>query len=255
MKNRLTAIAASVAVFATIAYSQMRNPFGGVNGGGMLPIGTILEFAGSVPPAGFVFADGAQYSCTAYQKACAVFLDLYGGDGVSTFNVPDKRGRVGVGRDNMGGTAANRMTSGGSGVDGATLGASGGSQTHTLTTAELSQHSHANTLGGTVTFPNTSHTHPAGGLLARIDASSTHLFWQISATSNWTSEIRLTATGFSAGASAASNSSNATVVTGNTSTPSANTGTVTISNANAGSGNAHQNTQPSIIVNYIVKIL
>lgn len=43
--------------------------------------------------------------------------------------VPDYRGRGGIGDDDMGGTAANRVTTAGSGIDGATLGASGGSQT------------------------------------------------------------------------------------------------------------------------------
>lgn len=40
----------------------------------------------------------------------------------------------------MGGTAANRMTSGGGGVAGATLGAAGGGQTHTLTAAQMHEH-------------------------------------------------------------------------------------------------------------------
>lgn len=64
------------------------------------------------------------------------------GDGSTTFNVPDKRGRVSVGRDDMGGTAASRMTAAGSGVTGTGLGSIGGAETHTLTTAQIPAHTH-----------------------------------------------------------------------------------------------------------------
>jgi microcystin-dependent protein len=57
------------------------------------------------------------------------------GDGVTTFNVPDIRGRTTHGRDDMNGTAANRLTTGGSGILGTRVGASGGAETVTLTTA------------------------------------------------------------------------------------------------------------------------
>lgn len=67
------------------------------------------------------------------------------GDGSTTFNVPDRKGRAGFGRDNMGGTAANRLTdtgTGNPGIKGARLGASGGADRHVLTVAQLAQHSH-----------------------------------------------------------------------------------------------------------------
>jgi microcystin-dependent protein len=54
--------------------------------------------------------------------------------------LPDYRGRVGVGKDDMGGSTASRMTSGGAGIVGTTMGASGGAQTHTLATSELPAH-------------------------------------------------------------------------------------------------------------------
>jgi len=71
------------------------------------------------------------------------------GNGSTTFNVPDDRGRVAAGRDSMGGTAQMRLTSAG-GVAGARLGAAGGSDTHTLTEQQMPPHSHtgvANTAG------------------------------------------------------------------------------------------------------------
>jgi microcystin-dependent protein len=63
---------------------------------------------------------------------------LYGsGDGASTFNIPDLRGRVTTGKDDMGGSAANRITNSGSGIVGTTLGAVGGAEKETLITANL----------------------------------------------------------------------------------------------------------------------
>jgi microcystin-dependent protein len=59
------------------------------------------------------------------------------GDGLTTFNAPDLRGRTLAGKDDMGGIAANRLTSSGSSVPGATLGAVGGAETQTLTLGQL----------------------------------------------------------------------------------------------------------------------
>jgi len=59
------------------------------------------------------------------------------GDGSTTFNVIDKRGRTSIGKDDMGGGAAGRITSGGSGITGTTLGANGGAETVTVSQANL----------------------------------------------------------------------------------------------------------------------
>ena len=58
------------------------------------------------------------------------------GDGSTTFNLPDKRGRVSIVKDDMGGSSAFRVTNAVAGFAGDTLGAAGGSQSHTLTLAE-----------------------------------------------------------------------------------------------------------------------
>jgi Microcystin-dependent protein len=63
------------------------------------------------------------------------------GDGSTTFNVPDKRGRGSFGKDDMGGTSANRITNQSGGWDGDTLGAAGGSETHQLTQAQIPAYS------------------------------------------------------------------------------------------------------------------
>ncbi len=68
----------------------------------------------------------------------ALVSTTYGtGDGSTTFNVPDLRGRVCAGKDDMGGSAANNITNAGSGIVGTTLGASGGAQTVSLAANQI----------------------------------------------------------------------------------------------------------------------
>lgn len=105
----------------------------------IIPIGGFLPYGGSTAPnSSFVLPYGQAISRTTYSSLFSLFSTTYGtGDGSTTFNVPDLRGRIPVGKDDMGGVAASRVTSAGAGIDGATLGTAGGGQTHTLTTAQL----------------------------------------------------------------------------------------------------------------------
>jgi microcystin-dependent protein len=64
------------------------------------------------------------------------------GDGATTFNTPNKRGRVSLGADAMGGTAANNVTPSGAGIYAGALGATGGAETVSLTAAQNGQHTH-----------------------------------------------------------------------------------------------------------------
>lgn len=108
-----------------------------------VPSGSLVAYAGSSAPAGWLLCDGSAVSRSTYASLFTAIGTTFGtGDGSTTFNIPDARGRVLAGKDNMGGTAANRLTSGGSGITGTTLGATGGAETHTLTTAQLASHSH-----------------------------------------------------------------------------------------------------------------
>jgi microcystin-dependent protein len=127
----------------------------------LVPIGTVLDYAGASEPGGWLFCYGQAISRTTYASLFAVVGTTYGaGDGATTFNLPDLRGRVVAGQDDMGGTSANRLTGHSGGLDGDTLGATGGSETHALTTAQLAQHSH----GVSITSQNgTNHTHSIGG--------------------------------------------------------------------------------------------
>lgn len=108
-----------------------------------VPSGVVVPYAGSAAPTGWMLCAGQAVSRTTYAELFTAIGTTYGtGDGSTTFNLPDLRGRTVAGKDNMNGTAANRLTSGGSGVNGSTLGATGGAETHTLTTGQMPSHSH-----------------------------------------------------------------------------------------------------------------
>jgi microcystin-dependent protein len=88
--------------------------------------GEVKSFAGAAVPAGYLLAFGQAISRTNYAGLFAVCGTTYGvGDGSTTFNLPDLRGRVAAGKDNMGGSAAGRLSGG------TTLGAALGAETHT----------------------------------------------------------------------------------------------------------------------------
>lgn len=114
-----------------------------------LPAGSVTQFAGANAPAGWLLMYGQAVSRTEYEGLFLAIGTTYGaGDGSTTFNLPDARGRALIGKDDMGGSAANRVTSGGSGINGALLGAVGGSEIVTLSEAQIASHSHSLKMDG-----------------------------------------------------------------------------------------------------------
>lgn len=90
---------------------------------GGLPAGAIIQWGGSTAPPNWLLCDGSAVSRTTYASLFAAVGTSYGaGNGTTTFNLPDLRGRVPVGKN--GGSFG-------------TLGATGGAETHTLTVAQL----------------------------------------------------------------------------------------------------------------------
>ena len=102
-----------------------------------IPPGVIVPYAGASAPGGWLLCCGQQVSTTTYASLYGAIGTTYG-SGSGTFGIPDLRGRAAFGADAMGGTAAGRLGSGNNGgiTGSATLGASGGQQSHTLTPAE-----------------------------------------------------------------------------------------------------------------------
>jgi microcystin-dependent protein len=107
-------------------------------GAGIIPTGSVMPFAGTTEPAGWLFCAGQGLGTTTYAALFAVIGYTYGGSG-TTFILPDMRGRVAAGRDNMGGTSASRLAAI---IAGGTLGAAGGADTHTMSIAEMPLHGH-----------------------------------------------------------------------------------------------------------------
>lgn len=148
--------------------------------------GVVMQFAGATAPQGYLLCDGASVSRSIYSTLFSVIGTAYGaGDGSTTFNVPNMKGRVPVGLDSAD-------------ADFNTLGKTGGAKTHTLAESQIPPHAH--TLGA-----------PQAGA------------------GTWT--------GFTYNAAAINGVNVNTMATGST-----------------GGGQPHNNLQPYLSLNYIIKI-
>ena len=199
-----------------------------LGGAGAVPVGVVNPFAGATAPSGWLLCYGQAVSRTQYPVLFTTLSTTYGvGDGSTTFNIPDMRGRVVAGEDDMGGTAANRITSGVSGITGTTLGATGGNET-------MHAHSHANTVtnNAVTTSGVGNHTH------------------------NTPYPIGWGGSGYGS-AFSSSVSPDYSTTSGNGAHDHTVTSNVTITNATfpATAGGSSQNVQPTIVLNYIIKAL
>ena len=98
----------------------------------------------------YLIKDGSTYSTSSYTALAAVLGSTFGGNGITTFGVPDERARARIGLDvNINASYAGRITAAGSGVNGTTMGAVGGSEF-------MQSHSHT----ASVIDPGHSHTTP-----------------------------------------------------------------------------------------------
>jgi microcystin-dependent protein len=193
----------------------------------LTPAGVISQFAGSTAPTGYLLCTGQSVSTTTFADLFSVIGYTYGGSG-SSFTIPNLQGRIPVGRD-----AAQTEFD--------VLGEAGGAKTHTLTTAQMPSHTH--------TTPNHSHTFSA---TTSTDGSHSHVledsvlegsptggswsvFTGIRQRSGWGDTRYVQAAG-----------SHTHTLSGTTSNSSPTTNS-------SGSGEAHNNLQPYIVVNYIIK--
>ena len=70
-----------------------------------VPIGSLVSFAGTTLPNGYLLCDGAEVPISSYPELFAVLGTTYNGSvplvGIATFRLPDLRGRMAIGADNM----------------------------------------------------------------------------------------------------------------------------------------------------------
>lgn len=205
-----------------------------------MPVASIIQTARISAPTGWLLCQGQSLLVADYPALHAAIGYTYGGTGAN-FLLPDLRGRVPVGKSDSG-----------TFVD---LNASGGAEVVTLTNTQIPAHSHPNTLGGTTTFATSAHTHTSGGLTAAIGAVNGNIGAVGYVASNNFNGGPSTATYTVSGGGASGGSFNHyTNVYGTTAAASAS-GTVSLTNANnTGGGEAHNNLQPYIVLNYMIKV-
>jgi microcystin-dependent protein len=195
------------------------------------PSGVIMPYAGTVVPDGFLFADGSTKNRADYPElfnALGGGASPYGLPSGTTFTLPDLRSRVPVGKNSTGTFSI--------------LNGKGGSETQSLTTAQLPAHSHttpnhSHSFSAT-TSTNGNHNHAPrvavtyGGNAGQYRSvfATNAPFWSLADFNNVVSD-------------AGNHNHTLSGTTGN-SAPTTN---------NTGSGQAHNNLQPYITLNYIIK--
>jgi microcystin-dependent protein len=212
------------------------------------PTGSVIAFAGSSAPTDWLLCYGQAVSRTTYASLFAIVSTTYGvGDGTTTFNLPDLRGRTVAGVDNMGGSDAGRLDIANS------SGVVVGSQYVTLTSAQsgVPAHSHGSTasFSGSFTGSAASHNHTQ-------NAHSHVMNYADNGSIGSTRSVLNAAqtTGSDTGEMASATATNqATSIT-----PAGSiSGTVTMTNPNnttASAAESHSVMQPTMVLNYIIKI-
>ena len=181
--------------------------------------GMIVAWPSDTIPTGWLLCDGSAVSRTTYADLFARIGTTFGaGDGSTTFNVPNIKGKVIVGKD----ASQNEFD---------TMGETGGAKTHTLTTTEIPAHYHSVDPPSTQSGDDSpDHTHSSYYLSAWGNAgsgSSQTNIWKQGPT--WASTTGASARHRHYVDIAAFNS------------------------GNAGGGGAHNNLQPYIVLNYLIK--
>lgn len=191
---------------------------------GSLAVGTSIEGYWNSPPKGFLLEDGSAISRTVYADLFAVIGTTYGaGDGSTTFNLPDSRGRTGVNQS--------------SDVEFATVGQLTGSQTEVLTIAQIPSHTHTqNSHTHSVNDPGHNHSQNAHSHAQYVTALS----GGSGARNDWDSDgdggiyNQGAATGYA-------------TATNNYTDPNLSVNSATATNQSNGGGGEHNNIQPSIV--------
>ncbi len=213
--------------------------WGTVSSGTTIPSASMQMFAGAITqtvsagtvtttaPTGWLLCNGNAVSRSTYSAlwtALGQTASPYGqGDGSTTFNLPDMRSRVGVGVGQ------------GTGLTNRTLGGTVGTENETLLSSQIPAHSHPNTVSGGNTSSAGSHTHTLSKEVLTYVGSGGSRYDPYPGTV-WT------------GSPAAGLTLTTQPDHQHTFTPSIT------NNNNTGGGGSHNNMQPSIGLNFIIKI-
>src|SRR6187431_622872 len=115
-------------------------------------VGEIRMFAGNFAPAGWMFCEGQLLPISEYETLFQLIGTTYGGDGQSTFALPDLRGRLPLHQG-----------------DGFILAETGGAEEITLTVNQIAAHSHPmQATTNVATTPIPSNAVPAMGLISEL---------------------------------------------------------------------------------------
>jgi microcystin-dependent protein len=245
------------------------------------PVGSIMAYAGSSAPDGWILAQGQAVSRTTYAKLFAAIGTTYGvGDGSTTFNLPDLRGRIVAGVD----AGINRLTASGLGTSAVLAATGGGDVSSAILSHSHTAGSYATTIAS-VSLPSATHTHNIAHnhIVARytsptwyftknsvqsdgsitIDTSSgSEAFTSSAVTTGGTGDARFangTESGDKWSTGVMSPPSGAAGATAASGTPSATTASITGSNSVggtsglSGAGSSFSIVQPTIVLNYIIK--
>ena len=242
------AVGTSTTQLATTEFVQIANP-----------TGAVIAFAGSSAPSGWLLCSGQEVAIASYGTLYAVVSTTYGsltngsnGVGTTHFRVPDLRGRtvVGVGT--------------GTGLTARALAATTGAETVTLTSAQsgVPAHAHVNTAAFTGTLSTHTHIQPSHNHSV-YDPSHGHSFtprWGGSSSVgvNMSAPSYGTPYGIGGGyveGSYAYTSNYGTTATNNNTdiTPAGTVAMTNVANATANAASAHDNMQPTMVLNYIIK--
>jgi microcystin-dependent protein len=178
-------------------------------------ISTILIWPPNFAPSGWALCAGQLMAINQNQALFSLLGTTYGGDGISTFGLPDLRGRIPLGAGQ------------GTGLSSYNLGQTGGSETVTLTTATLAAHTHSATPNLSASAPGvttkgTTHEPSPSVALAAPEDQGHNL--KIYSDQKPTQQLA----------------------------PGSVTGSISV--GPAGGGQPHENRQPFLAVNYIIAL-
>jgi microcystin-dependent protein len=182
-----------------------------------MPSGSIIAYAGSAAPTAWLLCNGSSILRASYPNLFTAIGTTYGSADGSHFTLPDLTGRIIAGKE----ASASRLTFAVSGIDGGTLGAVGGVESRTITQGYLPNVTLTTTIGS----GQGSHGHAGSTVALQSNLSGT-------------------------GSGAATQGGGSTGLSIAAATLPAMSGTTPL----GGSGVALPTAQPTIVLNYIIKI-